>query len=63
MMVVFGLVHLPAYMAQEMQSLVLALAIVLAAVIGLLLGLIYLRTGSLWLPRHSRGISSSARST
>ena len=50
MMVVFGLVHLPAYMAQEMQSLVLVLAIALAAVMGLLFGLIYLRTGSLWLP-------------
>lgn len=50
MMVVFGLVHLPAYMAQEMQSLVLVLAIALAAVMGLLLGLTYLRTGSLWLP-------------
>jgi membrane protease YdiL (CAAX protease family) len=50
MMVVFGLVHLPAYMAQEMQSLVLVLAIALAAVMGLLFGLTYLRTGSLWLP-------------
>ena len=50
MMAVFGLVHLPAYMAQEMQSLVLVLAIALAAVMGLLFGLTYLRTGSLWLP-------------
>lgn len=50
MMVVFGLVHLPAYMAQEMQSLVLVLAVALAAVMGLLFGLTYLRTGSLWLP-------------
>jgi len=50
MMVVFGLVHLPAYMAQEMQSLVLVLAIALAAVMGLPFGLTYLRTGSLWLP-------------
>ncbi len=50
MTVVFGLAHLPAYMEQEMQSLVLVLGIALAAVIGLLLGLTYLRTGSLWLP-------------
>jgi len=50
MMVVFGVVHLPAYMGQGMQSLVLALAIVLAAVMGVLLGLIYLHTGSLWMP-------------
>ena len=50
MMMVFGLVHLPAYMAQEMHALVLVLAIALAAVMGLLFGLTYLRTGSLWLP-------------
>lgn len=50
MTVVFGLVHLPAYIAQGMQSLILVLAIALAAVMGMLLGLIYLRTGSLWLP-------------
>jgi membrane protease YdiL (CAAX protease family) len=50
MMVTFGVVHLPAYMGQGMQSLVLVLAIVLAAAMGVLLGLIYLRTGSLWMP-------------
>jgi len=50
MMVVFGLVHLPAYIAQGVQSLILVLAIALAAVMGMLLGLIYLRTASLWLP-------------
>ena len=50
MTVVFGLVHLPAYIAQGMQSLVLVLALALAAVIGAMLGLIYLRTGSLWMP-------------
>jgi membrane protease YdiL (CAAX protease family) len=50
MMVTFGVVHLPAYMGQGMQSLVLVVAIVLAAAMGVLLGLIYLRTGSLWMP-------------
>ncbi|HUV88043.1 MAG TPA: CPBP family intramembrane glutamic endopeptidase [Anaerolineae bacterium] len=50
MMVVFGIVHLPAYMGQGMQAWVLVLAIMLATVIGVMLGLVYLRTGSLWMP-------------
>lgn len=50
MMLVFGLVHLPAYSEQGMQSLALIYALGLAAVIGAVLGLIYLRTGSLWMP-------------
>jgi len=50
MMLVFGLVHLPAYSEQGMQSLTLIYALGLAAVIGAMLGLIYLRTGSLWMP-------------
>jgi len=50
MMLVFGLAHLPAYSEQGMQSLTLVCALGLAAVIGAVLGLIYLRTGSLWMP-------------
>jgi len=50
MTVVFGLVHLPAYIAKGCNRWSWFLAITLAAVMGMLLGLIYLRTGSLWLP-------------
>jgi membrane protease YdiL (CAAX protease family) len=50
MMVVFGVVHFPAYIAQGMHPLVLGVAIALAAVLGAVFGLIYLRTGSLWIP-------------
>jgi membrane protease YdiL (CAAX protease family) len=50
MLLVFGLVHLPAYSEQGMQSLALIYALGLAAMIGAALGLIYLRTGSLWMP-------------
>ena len=50
MMVIFGLFHLPAYFEGGMRSGTLALGILLASLFGLLFGLIYLRTGSLWLP-------------
>jgi membrane protease YdiL (CAAX protease family) len=50
MTIVFGLFHLPAYAENGMQSATLTLAIVLASLFGLLFGLVYLRTGSLWLP-------------
>jgi membrane protease YdiL (CAAX protease family) len=50
MMIVFGLFHLPAYSEDGMRSGVLTLAIMLASLFGLMFGLIYLRTGSLWLP-------------
>lgn len=50
MMVVFGIMHLPAYMAQGMHPLVLIVALTLAAILGAVFGLLYLRTGSLWLP-------------
>ena len=50
MMVVFGLFHLPAYSEGGLRSGTLSLAIILASLFGLLFGLIYLRTGSLWLP-------------
>jgi len=50
MLLVFGLVHLPAYSEQGMQPLALIYALGLAAAIGAALGLIYLRTGSLWMP-------------
>ncbi len=50
MTVVFGLFHLPAYFEDGMDSAALTLAIVLASLFGLLFGLVYLRTGTLWLP-------------
>ncbi|MBN1452305.1 MAG: CPBP family intramembrane metalloprotease [Anaerolineales bacterium] len=50
MMVIFGLFHLPAYFEGGMRSGTLTLAILLASSFGLMFGLIYLRTGSLWLP-------------
>ena len=50
MTVIFGLFHLPAYIEGGMQSGTLTLAILLASLFGLLFSLIYLRTGSLWLP-------------
>ena len=50
MTVIFGLFHLPAYIEGGIQSATLTLAILLASMFGLLFGLIYLRTGSLWLP-------------
>ncbi len=50
MMVIFGLFHLPAYFEGGMRSGTLTLAILLASLFGLMFGLIYLRTGSLWLP-------------
>ncbi len=50
MMLIFGLFHLPAYFESGLQSTTLAFAILLASLFGLLFGLIYLRTGSLWLP-------------
>ena len=51
MMVIFGLFHLPAYSGSGgMHSWTLTLAILLATLFGGLFGLIYLNTGSLWLP-------------
>lgn len=50
MMVIFGLFHLPAYFEGGMRAGTLTLAILLASLFGLMFGLIYLRTGSLWLP-------------
>jgi len=50
MMLVFGLIHLPAYSEQGLQSFILIYALGFAAVVGAVLGLIYLRTGSLWMP-------------
>jgi membrane protease YdiL (CAAX protease family) len=50
MTIVFGLFHLPAYAENGMQSATLTLAILLASLFGLLFGLVYLHTGSLWLP-------------
>ena len=50
MMIVFGLFHLPAYLAAGLESAGLGLAIVLATLLGGLFGWIYLRTDSLWLP-------------
>jgi uncharacterized protein len=50
MIVVFGLIHLPAYAEQGMSLPVLSGSIALAGLIGGLFGLIYLRTRSLWLP-------------
>jgi len=50
MMLVFGLIHLPAYSEQGIQSFVLLYALGFAAVVGAVLGLIYFRTGSLWMP-------------
>jgi membrane protease YdiL (CAAX protease family) len=50
MMVIFGLFHLFAYSEEGLQSGTLALAILLATLFGGLFGLVYLRTGSLWLP-------------
>lgn len=50
MTVVFGLFHLPAYFEGGMRAGTLTLAILLASLFGLLFGLVYLRTGSLWLP-------------
>lgn len=50
MMLIFGAVHLPAYSEQGYDPLVLTLALSMAAVVGLVLGLVFLRTGSLWLP-------------
>jgi membrane protease YdiL (CAAX protease family) len=50
MMVIFGLFHLPAYFEGGMRAGTLTLAILLASLFGLLFGLIYLHTGSLWLP-------------
>jgi hypothetical protein len=50
MMIVFGLFHLPAYSESGgMRAWTLTLAILLATLFGGLFGLIYLRTGSLWL--------------
>ncbi len=50
MMILFGLMHLPAYSEEGMHPFVLTAAILMAMAIGGLLGLIYLHTGSLWLP-------------
>ncbi len=50
MMIIFGLFHLPAYLAAGLQSEGLGLAIMLATLLGGLFGWIYLRTDSLWLP-------------
>jgi membrane protease YdiL (CAAX protease family) len=50
MMVIFGLFHLPAYSEGGLQAGTLTLAILLASLFGLLFGLVYLRTGTLWLP-------------
>ena len=50
MMVIFGLFHLPAYSEGGMHAGTLTLAIILASLFGLLFGLVYLRTGTLWLP-------------
>ena len=50
MMVIFGLFHLPAYSEGGMHAGTLTLAILLASLFGLLFGLVYLRTGTLWLP-------------
>jgi membrane protease YdiL (CAAX protease family) len=50
MMIVFGSFHLIAYSEGGLQSGTLALAILLATLFGGLLGLVYLRTGSLWVP-------------
>jgi membrane protease YdiL (CAAX protease family) len=50
MMVIFGAFHLIAYSEGGLQSGTLALAILLATLFGGLFGLVYLRTGTLWLP-------------
>jgi len=50
MMAMFGLIHLPAYAEQGMTSFILMYALGVAAAVGAVLGLIYLRTGSLWMP-------------
>jgi len=50
MTIIFGLFHLPAYMSDAMGSGPLTLAVMLASAFGLLFGVVYLRTGSLWLP-------------
>jgi membrane protease YdiL (CAAX protease family) len=50
MMVIFGLFHLAAYTESGMSSVILWLGILLASLFGGLFGLVYLRTGSLWLP-------------
>jgi membrane protease YdiL (CAAX protease family) len=47
---VFGLFHVPAYMSDRMPPAALTLALLLASAFGLLFGLIYLQTGTLWLP-------------
>ena len=50
MMLTFGLVHIIAYSESGMETPTLILSLTLAALFGGLFGLIYLRTGSLWLP-------------
>ena len=50
MTIIFGLFHLPAYGEAGMRAGTLTLAIILASLFGLLFGIIYLRTGALWLP-------------
>ncbi len=50
MMVAFGLIHIVAYSESGMQPSTLALSLTLAALFGGLFGLVYFRTGSLWLP-------------
>ncbi len=50
MTVIFGLFHLPAYLTDATGSAALTLSILLASAFGLLFGLVYLQTGTLWLP-------------
>ena len=50
MTVIFGLFHLPAYLANDNRPAAVGLSIVLASLFGLLFGLVYLRTSTLWLP-------------
>ncbi len=50
MTIIFGMFHLPAYLSDPTASAALTLAILLACAFGLLFGLVYLRTGTLWLP-------------
>jgi len=50
MTIVFGLFHVVAYIEGGLEPFTLTVAIILASLFGLLFGLIYLRTGSLWLP-------------
>ncbi len=50
MTVIFGIFHLPAYLSDTTDPGPVTLSILLASAFGLLFGLVYLQTGTLWLP-------------